>query len=82
MMTALPTREDLGYTPQAMFGSWYAGGICKTALPGRTRQPFLGGQEHPDWLSNTQRLPHWGSMLPLVLTGKGEKGIFLSPSAL
>lgn len=39
MMTALPTREDLGYTPQAMFGSWYASGICKTALPGRTRTP-------------------------------------------
>lgn len=39
MMTALPTREDLSYTPQAMFGSWYVVGICKTALPGRARTP-------------------------------------------
>lgn len=39
MMTAQPTREDLSHTPQAMFGSWYAVGICKTALPGRTRTP-------------------------------------------
>lgn len=39
MMAALPTRGDLSYTPQAMFGSWYAVGISKTAPPGSTRTP-------------------------------------------
>lgn len=71
MMTALPTRGDLSYTPQALGMLWAS-----------AKHPLLGAQEHPDWLRNEYlwRLPNWGSVSHShdCLTGRGRKGIFLN----